>query len=137
MRSVLEAPAPIERTTASKQPGGRPSLLAFVADGETETQLQECIDQLTPGKGAIMRGGITKAIAHLSQQRSPDILIVDVSGVELPVSKVSALAEVCEPGVAVIAIGDRNEIGLYRDLLHAGVADYVVKPITPSCWPRR
>src|SRR5262245_55273106 len=77
-----------------------------------------------------MRGGITKAIAHLSQQRSPDILIVDVSGVELPVSKVNALAEVCEPGVAVIAIGDRNEIGLYRDLLHAGVADYVVKPIS-------
>ena len=129
MRSVLEAPAPIERTTASKQPAGRPSLLAFVADGETETQLQECITQLAPGKGAIMRGGVTKAIAHLSQQRSPDILIVDISGVELPVSKVNALAEVCEPGVAVIAIGDRNEIGLYRDLVHAGVTDYVVKPI--------
>jgi len=29
----------------------------------------------------------------------------------------------------VVAIGNRNEIGLYRDLLHAGVADYVVKPL--------
>lgn len=40
------------------------------------------------------------------------------------------LSEVCEPGVQVIAIGNRNEIGLYRDLVHAGVADYVVKPLT-------
>ena len=29
----------------------------------------------------------------------------------------------------MIAIGNRNEIGLYRDLLQAGVADYVVKPL--------
>ncbi len=129
MRSVLEAPAPIERTAASKQPGGRPSLLAFVADSEAEAQLQDSITQLAPGKGAIIRGGITRAVAHLSHHRSPDILIVDISGVELPISKVNALAEVCEPGVAVIAIGDRNEVGLYRDLLHAGVTDYVVKPV--------
>jgi pilus assembly protein CpaE len=45
---------------------------------------------------------------------------------------VHALAEVCEPGVTVIAIGNRNEIGLYRDLLHAGVTDYIVKPLTPQ-----
>ena len=132
MRSVLEAPAPIERTAASKPPGARPSLLAFVADGETEAQLQECITQLAPGKGAIIRGGITKAVAHLTQHRSPDILIVDISGVDLPISKINALAEVCEPGVAVIAVGNRNEIGLYRDLLHAGVTDYVVKPVSPQ-----
>jgi pilus assembly protein CpaE len=129
VRSVLEAPAPIERTTATKQPDGRPPFLAFVADGETEMLLRECISQLAPGKGAIIRGGITKAIAHLGLHRSPDILIVDISGVELPISRVNELADVCEPGVAVIAIGNRNEIGLYRDLLHAGVTDYVVKPV--------
>jgi len=48
------------------------------------------------------------------------------------VLEVPALAEVCEPGVTVIAIGNRNEIGLYRDLLQAGVTDYVVKPLTPQ-----
>src|ERR1700730_8568460 len=76
-----------------------------------------------------MRGGIGKAIEYLGQHRSPHILIVDVSGIDLPVSRLNELAEVCEPGVAVVAIGNRNEIGLYRDLLHAGVADYVVKPL--------
>jgi pilus assembly protein CpaE len=126
---VLEAPAPIGRTAATKPLVGRPAFLAFVADGESETLLQECMRQLAPGKGSIIRGGITKAVAHLGQHRSPDILIVDISGVELPISKVNELADVCEPGVAVFAIGNRNEIGLYRDLMHAGVTDYVVKPL--------
>src|SRR5262245_58048269 len=121
MRSVLEAPAPIERTPPSKAPMGRPAFLAFVADGDTEKLLQDCVTQLSLGQGTIMRGGIAKAVDHLGQHRSPNILIVDISGVDLPISKVNELADVCEPGVAVIAIGNRNEIGLYRDLLHAGV----------------
>src|SRR5260370_15770303 len=40
------------------------------------------------------------------------------------------IADVCEPGVTVVAIGDRNDVGLYRDLTEAGVADYIVKPLT-------
>ena len=129
MRSVLEAPAPIERTAVSKLPVGRPAFLAFVADAETDKLLHECVTQLALGQGTIMRGGVAKAIEHLGQHRSPHILIVDVTGIDLPVSRIHDLAEVCEPGVAVIAIGNRNEIGLYRDLLQAGVADYVVKPL--------
>jgi pilus assembly protein CpaE len=132
MRSVLEAPAPIERAAASKQPVGRPQFLAFVADAETDTALHECVTQLALGQGTIMRGGIARAIDHLGQHRSPHILVVDIGGVDLPISKVNELADVCEPGVAVIAIGNRNEIGLYRDLLRAGVTDYVVKPINPQ-----
>jgi pilus assembly protein CpaE len=129
MRSVLDAPAPIERAVPSKQPVGRPPFLAFVADAETETLLQECVTRLALGQGTILRGGIARAVEHLGAHRSPHILIVDISGVDLPISRVNELADVCEPGVAVIAIGNRNEIGLYRDLLHAGVTDYVVKPI--------
>ncbi len=50
--------------------------------------------------------------------------------VELPVSEMHHLAEVCEPGVAVVVVGDRNDVGLYRDLTQAGVSDYIVKPLT-------
>jgi pilus assembly protein CpaE len=132
VRSVIELPTPIEWTAASKLPVGRPALLGFVADAKSETVLHECVTQLALGQGTIIRGGVAKAVDHLGQHRSPNILVVDISGVDLPISKVNELADVCEPGVAVIAIGDRNEIGLYRDLLHAGVADYVVKPISPQ-----
>lgn len=132
MRSVIELPTPIERTDPGKAPVGRPPLLGFVADAQSETVLHECATQLGLRQGTIIRGSIAKAIDHLGQHRSPNILVVDISAVDLPISKVNQLADVCEPGVAVIAIGDRNEIGLYRDLLHAGVTDYVVKPINPQ-----
>jgi pilus assembly protein CpaE len=123
-------PAPIEKTT-NRLPAGRAPLLAFVSDAATEKALRECLRQLSLA-GMIVRGGIAKAIETLGAERSPNILIVDVSSIDLPISQVHALAEVCEPGVTVIAIGSRNEIGLYRDLLHAGVTDYIVKPLTPQ-----
>lgn len=128
MRSILEMPAPIEKTT-NRLPVGRAPLLAFVSDAATEKVLRECLTQLSLAN-MIVRGGIAKAIETLGAERSPNILIVDISGIDLPISQVHGLAEVCEPGVTVIAIGDRNEIGLYRDLLHAGVTDYIVKPLT-------
>ena len=131
MRSILEMPAPIEKT-ANRVPLGRAPLLAFVADAATEKALRECLTQLSLASGMIMRGGIAKAIETLGAERSPNILIVDIGGIDLPISQVHALADVCEPGVTVIAIGNRNEIGLYRDLLHAGVTDYIVKPLTPQ-----
>jgi pilus assembly protein CpaE len=131
VRSILEMPAPIEKAT-NRLPVGRAPLLAFVSDSATEKALHDCLTQLSLAHGMIVRGGIAKAIETLGAERSPNILIVDVSGIDLPISQVDALAEVCEPGVTVIAIGDRNEIGLYRDLLHAGVTDYIVKPLTPQ-----
>jgi pilus assembly protein CpaE len=129
VRSILEVPAPIERA-AARLPAVRPPLLAFVADGETERVLRECLDHLGIENASIARGGVAKAIDTLGTQRSPELLIVDISGVAMPVSEIHTLAEVCEPGVTVIAIGDRNEVGLYRELLHSGVSDYVVKPLT-------
>ena len=129
MRSILELPAPIEKAT-NPLPAGRAPLLAFVSDAATEKVLRECLTQLSLVGGMILRGGIAKAIETLGVERSPNILIVDISGVDLPISQVDTLAEVCEPGVTVIAIGNRNEIGLYRDLLQAGVTDYIVKPLT-------
>src|SRR5262249_34013101 len=53
-----------------------------------------------------------------------------ISGIELPLSKVQMLADVCEPGTTVIAIGDHNDVALYRDLQESGISNYVVKPLT-------
>jgi len=101
MRGVLELPKPIEKATANKLAAGRPQFVGFVADGETEQLLQECLPQLGLGRGTIIRGGIAKAVEHLGQHRSPNILVVDISGVDLPLTKVNELADVCEPGVTM------------------------------------
>ena len=106
--------------------------MAFVADGRSQASLEACLSQLAFPDAIIRSGGIVRAIQHFRSERSPDNVIVDISGTELPTSRVHELAEVCEPGVTVIAIGDRNDIGLYRDLVRAGVSEYIVKPMTPQ-----
>ena len=128
--SALQVPSPIEKL--GKVQAGRVPLLAFVADAESEKVLNECVPNLTAGVGIIRRGTIVHAIKHLSAQRSPDILIIDLSGIDNAVSQLHSLAEVCEPGVTVIAVGDRNDVSLYRNVLHAGVSDYIFKPLTPQ-----
>ena len=127
---MLKNPAPIERT--AKPPAGRARLIAFVADGQSEASLSACLSHLPFPSTSIKSGGIAKAIQHLRTERSPESLIVDISGTDMPASKMHDLAELCEPGVTVIAIGDRNDIGLYRDLVRAGVSEYIVKPVTPQ-----
>jgi pilus assembly protein CpaE len=128
LRSSLQSPAPIEK---AKPTSARVQLMAFLLDGQTEAALNKCLANLSiSSKATIKRGGIARAIKFLSLERSPEIIIVDISSVDMAASQVHELAELCEPGVTVVAIGDRNDVGLYRDLMLAGVAEYIVKPVT-------
>lgn len=77
----------------------------------------------------IQRGGVNFAIEYIKENRSPDILLIDLSQEIFPVASVVNLAEVCEPSVEVIAIGERNDVSIFRDLIHAGIRDYLVKPL--------
>ena len=124
--NLLSSAAP-QIEAEPKVAAGRLPLIAFV-DTETERVLQEA--SVLIGRSLITRGGIAKAIEYLSEQRSPHTLIVDISGIDLPLSQIQILADVCEPGTTVIAIGDHNDVGLYRDLVEAGVSNYIVKPLT-------
>jgi pilus assembly protein CpaE len=128
LKSPLQSPAPIEKT--AKPPPGRVRLMAFVLVGQSEAALNTCLSSLSVSSAAIKRGGIARAIKYLGVERSPESIIVDISGAEMPASQVHELAQLCEPGVTVVAIGDRNDIGLYRDLVQAGVSEYIVKPVT-------
>jgi pilus assembly protein CpaE len=108
------------------------SILAFVGDAESELVLSQAAPSLRPAQVEVRRGGAPAAARHVERQGSPDILVVDISGNALPVTALQSLAEVCEPRVKVIAIGERNDVGLYRQLKAIGVADYLYKPLTPT-----
>jgi pilus assembly protein CpaE len=128
LKSPLQSPAPIEKT--ARPAAGRVRLMSFVLDGRSEASLNSCFSHLSISNATIKRGGIARALEYLSVERSPETIIVDISGSDMPASQVHNLAELCEPGVTVIAIGDRNDVGLYRDLMQAGVSEYIVKPVT-------
>jgi hypothetical protein len=59
--------------------------MAFVCDGDTEASLSICLSHFAFPNPTIKRGGIARAIQHLRAERSPETIIVDISGVELPV----------------------------------------------------
>lgn len=128
LKSPLQTPGPIEKAVTPQ--ASRVRLMAFVLDADSEASLSSCLAQLPIPSPMIRRGGLAGAIRYLGAERSPESIIVDISGAEMPASQIHDLAELCEPGVIVIAIGDRNDVALYRDLVRAGVSEYIVKPVT-------
>lgn len=110
--------------------------LAFVSDEETATAVRKCFTDLTLIAAHIERAGIDHAASVLGRVHSPKILIVDISGVDDPLAKLRHLAEVCDPSTAVIVIGDRNDVVLYRSLRELGVAEYFFKPVIPELLER-
>jgi pilus assembly protein CpaE len=128
LKSPLQTPGPIEK--AAPPSANRAGLVAFAMDGDSEASLAACFAQLAVPTPMIKRGGLAGAIRYLGTERSPESIIVDISGAEMPASQIHDLADLCEPGVVVIAIGDQNDVALYRDLVRAGVSEYIVKPVT-------
>jgi pilus assembly protein CpaE len=105
--------------------------IAFVADRSTEQVLKAFVLEQAMPHVHIAVGSIDDAIAHLSKvERSPQFLLVDLHGSVMPLSDLGRLSEVCEPSVQVVALGERNDVGLFRSLLKLGVHDYLVKPLT-------
>lgn len=109
---------------------GFSQIVAFVNDAETEMIASAVLEDLGLDTAGVKRGDVGTAIAYLTSNSSPRIVLVDISRSELPISDINALAEACEPGVEVIVIGAQNDIGLFRDLMQIGVSDYLAKPVT-------
>lgn len=108
-------------------------IVAYVADSDTEAALEGLAAQQQAGPIHTARGTVRDAIRFIDKlSRSPRLLIVDISQAELPLSEIDALAEACEPSVSVVVLGERQDVGLFRELMRLGVADYLVKPILPD-----
>lgn len=116
------------------RPGGagRDPFAAYVCDEMTVEALRPiCVEMGWPVE-KLHKGGLRNAVQSLSVSASPTILFVDLSESGDPLSDINALAEVCEPGTMVIAIGEVNDVRLYRDLVASGIHDYLLKPVNPD-----
>lgn len=103
---------------------------AFVYDADSKETLNNFFKASTLTDYRVERGGVDDAIEWLKKSpRSPQRLLVDISGSSGPLDELDRLANACEPSVQVFVVGDRNDVGLYRNLLQRGVQDYLVKPL--------
>ena len=93
-------------------PGNRDPFAAFVCDDATLDQLRPAIIEMGWPPEKCNKGGLRNAVQSLSISASPAILLVDLSESGDPLNDINALAEVCEPGTVVIAIGQVNDVRL-------------------------
>jgi pilus assembly protein CpaE len=110
-------------------PGNRDPFAAFVCDDNTLDVLRPVSVEMGWPPEKCAKGGLRNAVQSLSISASPNILLVDLSESGDPLNDINALAEVCEPGTVVIAIGQVNDVRLYRDLVASGIHDYLLKPL--------
>ncbi len=111
-------------------PGNRDPFAAYICDDTALDILRPVIIEMGWQPEKCNKGGLRNAVQSLSVSASPNILMVDLSESGDPLNDINALAEVCEPGTIVIAVGQVNDVRLYRDLLSSGIHDYLLKPLS-------
>jgi pilus assembly protein CpaE len=75
-------------------------------------------------------GGIGAAAEFYRSAPTPNLIVVES---KLPadafIAALDSLAEVCDAGTKLMAIGHSNDVRLYRELLKRGVSEYLVAPV--------
>lgn len=113
------------------------NIVAFVKDEDSYNTIRNFLISSVVTHTLVKVGSIHDAIEYIKNTSySPEQLIVDISGLEMPLSDIQDLADVCEPNINVVVIGEHANIGLFRSLLRIGVTDYVSKPITTDLLQR-
>ena len=116
-------------------PPGPAAALAFATDSDTETALRDGLlgfagASAAAGEPQVWQGGLRAAVAALGEGRSAPLVIVDIDGLPYPAGAIHELAAVCEVGTVVVAVGSDASARPGRELLLAGVSDYLAKPLT-------
>ncbi len=110
--------------------GNRDPFAAFICDETALDVLRPVVIEMGWQPEKCAKGGLRNAVQSRSIAASPAILMVDLSESGDPLNDINALAEVCEPGTVVIAVGQVNDVRLYRDLVASGIHDYLLKPLS-------
>ena len=126
-----------KEASPAAEPRARPiprvNIQAFCEDQETAAVIQEASEdrRLSKAHVSVQMGGIEAAAAFYRTTSTPNLIIVEsLLDRDAMLADLERLAEVCDAGTKVVAIGHVNDVLLYRELLRRGVSEYVVAPMT-------
>lgn len=109
----------------------RHACVAFARDEQTRATIASTCEGQFPTL-VVREGGSREALAYLGDSPAPRVLIVDLSDAAKPLSAVLPIMAAFAEETRVIAIGAVNDINLYRDMIEAGVVEYLVKPVAEA-----
>lgn len=110
----------------------RISVAAFFATEQTRAAFEGLqIDRrLARSRVVVQGGGIDGAVRFLTENKPGELVIVETRGPgEDLAESLARLAEVCDPNLKVIVVGQDNDIDLYRQLIGMGLSDYLATPV--------
>lgn len=108
---------------------GPAECVAFVNDNQTHGVIASVLAQHF--ENPVVRDGDSRqALEFLSEAPTPKILIVDIGDSTAPLTVMLGLTAAFSEDIKLIGIGTINDISLYRELIEAGINDYLVKPVT-------
>ncbi len=102
---------------------------AFVNDGQTHDVIDSVTRQFY-AETVIRDGGSQEAMQYLTESPVPRVMIVDIGDSPSPLTAMLSLTAAFTEDTRLIGIGSLNDINLYREMIGAGISDYLVKPIT-------
>lgn len=115
------------------RPIPRVNIQAFCEDQNTASVIQKASEdrRLAKAHVTVQMGGVEAAVAFYREAATPNLIIIEslLDRKEL-LADLERLAEVCDAGTKVVAIGHVNDVLLYRELLRRGVSEYVVAPMS-------
>ncbi|HJQ60493.1 MAG TPA: cellulose synthase operon protein YhjQ/BcsQ [Vineibacter sp.] len=118
------------------QPTGLPALppgayVAFVDDADSRICVEAEVPLVLAGHAPlhVAAGGIAAAMEITDWPEGLGGLIIDIVGSPSPVADIAALMGMVPADCVVLAIGEANDVTLFRDLMGTGVADYLVRPL--------
>ncbi len=109
-------------------------MLAIVGSSEYDVLAMEVALGLNQPAPHIIHGSLGESVAAMQAMGiSPRYLLMDVGNQRsTAIADIEAIAELCEPGTRVVAIGQINDIQFYRNLTEHGIPDYFPTPANPS-----
>jgi pilus assembly protein CpaE len=112
-------------------PGGRripTPIYIYVDDQGTANQVEAELGPATGEAINVYEGGLAQALSVSEWPPALGGLLVDISSAHSATADLAALLSVLPRGCVVVAVGDTNDVSLFRDLTAIGIADYLVKP---------
>ncbi len=103
--------------------------VAFVSDNQTHGVVESVISQFFDAP-VVADGGSQQALEYLSEFPAPKVIIVDIGDSSAPLTAMLSLTAAFTEDTRLIGIGTINDINLYREMVGAGITDYLVKPVT-------
>lgn len=107
----------------------RPALLLYAASSSDAQLFGQYLQRLGLPADLARTGGFAAAMSGCELHSAPDVLLVDLDGQASPLQAIAELGQVCPPSTRLVALGSAHDLNLYRALLHAGVHDYLCKPV--------